>query len=132
LSTKIDGVSPPFIPIGGLKGVSAPKPFVPLEGESDFQKILLEKIESEQKIKFSAHAKSRLQNRKIALNSENLTKLAAAMDRAEEKGARESLIVVDNTAFVVNVNKRTVITALDEGKLQDSVFTNIDSAVFVK
>ena len=45
------------------------------------------------------------------------------------KGIRESLIMVDDVAFIVNVSKSTVITAVDEG--EDMIFTNIDGAVIV-
>ena len=53
----------------------------------------------------------------------------AAVDRAAAKGARESLVLVDDTAFVVSVRNRTVITAVDRARMRDQVFTNIDSAV---
>ncbi|GAB4364556.1 MAG: TIGR02530 family flagellar biosynthesis protein [Calditrichia bacterium] len=132
MTAKIDGIKPPFIPIGGLEGIPSPKPFGQKSEEADFRKILMEKIEQEQGIKFSAHAKTRLTSRNIDLTSENVQKLAEAVNRAEKKGARESLIVLNDAAFVVNVGNRTVITALDEGTLNDSVFTNIDSAVFIK
>ena len=47
--------------------------------------------------------------------------------RAEEKGIKESLVMVDNLAFIVNVRNNTVITAVNEK--EDKVFTNIDGAV---
>ena len=37
--------------------------------------------------------------------------------------------MVDDFAFIVNVNNNTVITAVDEN--EDRVFTNIDGAVIV-
>src|SRR5947199_173471 len=53
----------------------------------------------------------------------------AAVQRAAAKGARESVVLVDGTAFVVSVRNRTVITAVDAQHMREHVFTNIDSAV---
>jgi flagellar operon protein len=53
------------------------------------------------------------------------------VDRAAAKGARESLVMMDDVALVVSVKNRTVITAVDRAHLKDNVFTNIDSAVIV-
>lgn len=131
MPAKLDGVKPPFIPIGGLEGVASRKPLVPGEAGSDFKKLLLEKMEQEQGIKFSAHAKTRMESRNIEMSPEKMAKLADAVNKAEQKGARESLIVINDAAFVVNVGNRTVITAMDEGKLKENVFTNIDSAVIL-
>ncbi len=129
---KVDGMSPPFLPIGGLNGIPSRKPVAPKEGESDFKQILFEQLANEQKIKFSSHAQSRIESRNIELNAENLSKLAEAMNKAQEKGARDSLIFMRDTAFIVNLNNRTVVTAVDDEFLTDNVFTNIDSAVIVK
>ena len=48
-------------------------------------------------------------------------------NKAREKGIQESLVMVDNLAFIVNISNNTVITAVND--TQDSVFTNIDGAV---
>lgn len=82
-------------------------------------------------IKFSQHAKERLQVRNIQLGQAELSKLSSAMDKAMLKGSRESLILMDDLALVVSVKNRTVITAVDGDSLKSNVFTNIDSAVIV-
>jgi flagellar operon protein len=61
-----------------------------------------------------------------------LALLKDAVNRAEAKGAKESLILMDRLALVVSVKNRTVITAVDDQNLKDNIFTNIDSAVIVK
>ncbi len=58
-----------------------------------------------------------------------LERLQAGVDRAAAKGARDSVVFVDGTAFVVSVPNRTVITAVDSEHMREHVFTNIDSAV---
>lgn len=85
--------------------------------------------EAQASIRFSAHAQARLQSRQIALDAEALRRVENAVDRAAEKGSRESLLLMDNIALIVSVRNRTVITAIDKENLKDNVFTNIDSAV---
>lgn len=80
-------------------------------------------------IRFSAHAQARLQSRHIALDAEALRRVECAVDKAAEKGSRESLLLMDDVALIVSVRNRTVITAIDKENLKENVFTNIDSAV---
>jgi len=82
-------------------------------------------------LKFSAHAKARLQSRSIELSADDLVKMKEAVGRAREKGSKESLILTDDAAFVVSVKNNTVITAVDRKSLKDNVFTNIDSTVMI-
>jgi flagellar operon protein len=58
-----------------------------------------------------------------------MARLKTAMDKAQEKGAKETLMVFDNFSLIVSVKNKTVITAMDKEGMKDNVFTNIDSAV---
>jgi flagellar operon protein len=80
-------------------------------------------------VQFSGHAIQRIQRRNIDVSPQTLARLHEGVARAAGKGARESVVLVDGTAFVVSVRNRTVITAVDPGHMRDHVFTNIDSAV---
>ena len=80
-------------------------------------------------LKFSAHAQTRIQSRQIPVGAPEMQRLDGAVARAASKGARESLVLLDQTAFVVSVTNRTVITVVDQDNLKQNVFTNIDSAV---
>ena len=61
-----------------------------------------------------------------------MQKLQQAVGKAAQKGARESLVLMQpDLAFVVSVRNRTVITAVDGDSMKENVFTNIDSAVIV-
>lgn len=80
-------------------------------------------------LSLSGHAKERIERREIPFDPPVAARLEAAVERAAAKGARESLVLVDDTAFVVSVRNRTVITAVDRARMRDQVFTNIDSAV---
>lgn len=97
-----------------------------------FEKLFQEQLAGDTEVKFSAHALKRLESRQISLNNQDMAMLKDAVNKAEAKGAKESLILLDNLALVVSIKNRTVITAVDEGSLKDNVFTNIDSAVIVK
>jgi flagellar operon protein len=78
---------------------------------------------------FSKHALERVQRRGIPLDPATLTRLEEGVGRAAGKGARDSVVLVDGTAFVVSVNNRTVVTAVSPEHMREHVFTNIDSAV---
>jgi flagellar operon protein len=80
-------------------------------------------------LQFSKHALARVQRRGIELDQGTLGRLSQGVDRAAGKGSRDSLVLVDGTAFVVSVSNRTVITAVGSEHMKDNVFTNIDSAV---
>ena len=54
-----------------------------------------------------------------------------AVDKMAQKGARESLIYMNDMAFVVSVANRTVITAMDGKSARENIFTNIDSAAIL-
>jgi len=82
-----------------------------------------------QQLQFSKHALSRVQRRGIELDSATLGRLSEGVGRAASKGSRDSVVLVDGTAFVVSVSNRTVITAVGSEHMKDNVFTNIDSAV---
>ena len=99
---------------------------------------LLKEIENEKptgfkrllnSLQFSKHALQRLQRRGIELDGATMKRLHEGVSRAAGKGSRDSLVLVDNTAFVVSVRNHTVITAVGSEHMKDNVFTNIDSAV---
>lgn len=94
-------------------------------GAKSFQEIL-DSVRNNELV-FSKHANERLLSRNIDLSDSQLERLQNGTRRAGEKGIKESLVVVDNLAFIVNVRNNTVITAVNEK--DDKIFTNIDGAV---
>jgi len=80
---------------------------------------------------WSGHARQRLASRRVQLSSADLARIAEGVDRAAAKGARDSLVLLNELALIVNVRNRTVLTALDSHRLRQGVVTNIDSTVFV-
>ena len=80
-------------------------------------------------VEFSKHALERIQRRGIATDPTSMARLQRGVELAAGKNAREAVVMVDSSAFVVSVANRTVITAIDSAQMRDHVFTNIDSAV---
>ena len=82
-------------------------------------------------LKFSKHATQRLSDRNISLTDEQLVRLQKGAELSSEKGIKESLVVMDQFAFIVNTQNNTVITAMEQERQGENIFTNIDGAVFV-
>lgn len=80
-------------------------------------------------VTFSKHAVQRLERRNLPVDQTVMQRLQDGVDRAAGKGARDAVVLVDDTAFVVSVSNRTVVTAVGRDQMKDHVFTNIDSAV---
>lgn len=97
----------------------------------DFKDILNNEINKNSEIKISGHAIERLKSRNISLDVNDMEKLKNAIDKAEQKGAKESLLLYKDTAFIASIKNRTIITAVDKESSKDNVFTNIDSAVII-
>lgn len=96
---------------------------------TDFSSILQQKLQTKDNIKFSKHANMRLDARNINLTDEQMQKLENGISKAQAKGIKESLVIMDNIALVVNIENKTVVTALDQQESKEYVFTNIDGAV---
>lgn len=111
------GGKPASVPAGGSSN-----------GNVTFDQLLNTELT---KIRFSQHALQRMNSRNISLSEADLNKLSSAVEKAGQKGARESLILMNDLALVVSVKNKTVITALDGVSMKENVFTNIDSAVIV-
>jgi flagellar operon protein len=98
---------------------------------SDFQSVLEGVYGVTSDVRFSKHASERLEQRDISLSDEQTERLSDGVKKAGEKGIRESLVLMDSLAFIVNVPSHTVITALDSDESKEKAFTNIDGAVIV-
>lgn len=100
--------------------------------ESEFSELVRKEVVKGSSLRFSAHAQQRMASRRIELSGADQSTLAAAVDKAAAKGAKDSLILLRDLAFVVSVKNRTVVTALDDESMRENVFTGIDSAIVVK
>ena len=100
------------------------------QGQS-FQDVLSKVKSSSEEVKLSKHAKIRLEQRNISLTEADMKKIDEAINKADKKGIKDALILMDNKAFVANVKNKTIITASTNEQLKENVFTNIDGAVIV-
>lgn len=82
-------------------------------------------------LKFSKHAQTRMDKRNLKLDTNEIKKLEDAIGKAEKKGIKETLIIMNNQAFIANVANRTIITAISSEGSKDNIFTNIDGAVII-
>ena len=98
------------------------------DSEVSFEEVLRQK---QKPLKFSKHATQRLSQRNINLSDEQNIRLTNGVTEAEKRGVNESLVLVDNLAFIVNVPNKTVVTAMDQEETNANVFTNIDGAVIM-
>jgi len=97
-----------------------------------FAEVLKQTIQpQQQKVRFSAHALKRIEQRQLELAGPTLDRLNEGLNRLNAKGSKHSLILMDNTAFVVSVRNRTVVTAIDQANSKQNIFTNIDSVAIV-
>ncbi|HOQ50977.1 TIGR02530 family flagellar biosynthesis protein [Candidatus Sordicultor fermentans] len=94
------------------------------ETGGDFERIL-----QEEELSFSLHAQRRIKERDIPLSPDTVERLQEAVQKVREKGGRNSLVLVGEVAFVVNVPERVVVTCMDSNSRKDNIFTNIDSAI---
>lgn len=114
--------------IGGAARGPSRATHVPQTG---FQDVLAHVQQTQSALRFSAHAVQRLRERNISLSETEKAALQQSVAQAAAKGARETLLLTEDAAFVVSVANRTVITAVPRSEMDGAVFTNIDSAVVV-
>jgi flagellar operon protein len=110
---------------GGLPRPAAPAPVRPAGGPS-FQEALRG---AAQGVQFSNHAQKRIDRRDLDIDAARMNRLNSAIDRAAERGARNSVVMLDDLAVVVDIRDRKVVTAIDAAQGKERVFTNIDSVV---
>ena len=106
------------------QGAKFPKELDQLR-QNSFTQIFHDKMIADE-VSFSAHALNRLEQRNIVIDEQVKAQLESAIEKLAHKGGKESLIMLDSTAYLVSIPNKKVITAL--GTADDNVFTNIDSA----
>jgi len=118
-------------PVESVQGSATTPATQPFRAQgASFGTVLEGAITRQREVRFSRHAEARLAARGIPFGEEQRVRLADAVDRAAGKGLRDTLVVLDDVALVVSVPSRTVVTAVAQGDRKESVFTNIDGAVF--
>ena len=107
------------------------------QGEtSEFKNLLDSTLVQEQQpqpkgIHLSTHAMKRLQERNLTLDKEEYSKLQSAMDKLKLKGGQDSLVITGKAAYILDVPKNTIVTAIDKDSIGENVFTKIDSTILM-
>jgi flagellar operon protein len=111
-----------------VPGATAPGRRNPAAGGS-FTEALAQASRNQAEVRFSGHAQKRMEVRDIRLDDTGLARLNDAVERAAKHGGRQSLVLMDDLAFIVNVRDRLIVTAMDGDSRKEGVFTQIDSVV---
>lgn len=97
----------------------------------NFSNILKNEIDKKESFVISNHALERLKERNIAFNENDMKKINEGINKALQKGCKDSVILYKEIALVTSIKNRTVITALCKNESEGNVFTNIDSMVIL-
>lgn len=124
------GVGRVNMPITTGRPLTIGAPTVTDTGQS-FRELLEASLGQTEELTFSKHAMSRVEQRGVALTTTDLDRLSQAVSKAEEKGITQSLLLMNDTAFIVNIPNRVVVTVVDSADTEHNVFTNINGAVIV-
>ncbi len=102
---------------------------------SEFSNLLNSKVSGDKPvsggISLSTHAIKRLQERKIDFNGDEYMKVKDAIAQIAAKGGKNSLIISDKAAYIVDVANNKVVTAVDKNNMSENIFTKIDSTMFI-
>lgn len=111
---------------------TAPSVSQPVTSRENISNASFEKeLDQATGVQFSKHAEKRLVSRNLELNQVDRAKLQDAVSSLQKKGAKDSLVLMGELAFIVNVPSKTVVTALSKDQMKEQVFTNIDSTILV-
>lgn len=118
--SQTPGSSPPGQPISGA---------APQTGGLSFRDALSAAAD-EHSLQFSEHALKRVEQRQIPMQGEQMDRLSKAMDALSQRGSRgQSLVMLDQYAYVVHAPSHTVVTAVEPDGSKERVFTQIDGVV---
>lgn len=98
---------------------------------NQFADLMQSEIRKQEGVQFSKHAENRIRQRGIEMSDDMMANLNQAVEKAREKGARDTVIIGKEGAFIVNVPNNIVVTTITEQEMKNNIFTNIDSAVLM-
>ena len=102
-----------------------------LETFNNFLKKKMDINDSDTGVILSGHAKKRLEERNLTMDGDEFLKIRDGINKLKQKGGKDSLIVTNQAAYIVDVDKQTVVTAMDKNDMAENVFTKIDSTLFI-
>lgn len=94
-----------------------------------FKELLNEKSQNKIGVKISNHAAERMQS--MRFNSNDMKVIEGGINKAAYKGAKNTLMLYKDVAFIASVENKTIITAIEKERMKENVFTNIDSVIIL-
>ncbi len=115
----------------GMQQSSSSTPVNNQQSDIGFSELLRQKVLQNSNLTLTKHAANRVEERNIDMSDENIERLSEGVKIAEEKGLHAPLILIDRTAFIVNLKNRAVVTTVNGDDMKNNAFTNIDGTVIV-
>ncbi|RKY86150.1 flagellar protein [candidate division KSB1 bacterium] len=132
MKTPSVGLNPEIrFSISGIENKKLSRPEQKTNKKNSFNEVFKSELLKKGGIKFSGHAAQRIDCRNLSIGYSEILRLNTAVRKAEEKGVKESLVLMNDMAFIVNIKNRTIITAIDRDSMKEKVFTNIDSTIII-
>lgn len=73
-----------------------------------------------------------MQEQNLQLSEDDLSELENAVTRLEQKGTRESLVLLEDHAFLVGVPNRQVVALMTRREAADTIFSQVGSAITIR
>jgi len=99
------------------------------KNSKSFCDILKETVNSNEGFKVSKHAALRLNE--INFTNEDMKEIEKGFKIAEDKHSKNTVMLYKDVALIASIENRTLITAVDKGRTNENIFTNIDSVVLL-
>ena len=96
-----------------------------------FKEVLNNKIFQDNTINFSDKASRNLHEINGSLTTDQMNRLELGLGKLKEKGVSSGVLLMDSTAFVLNVKNQTVMTTIGKNRIQENVFSNFDAFAIV-
>jgi flagellar operon protein len=96
-----------------------------------FKEILDEKIFKDNSISFSDRASKILNEINGHLTTDQMNRLESGLGKLKKKGIVSGILLMDSTAFVLNVKNQTVVTTIGQNRIQENIFSNFDAFAVV-
>ena len=99
--------------------------------DSNIDQLEQSSLDSPKGLHLSTHAMRRLQERNLSIDKEEYSKILSAIDKLKIKGGQDSLVITGKAAYIIDVPKNMIVTAIDKESIGDNVFTKIDSTILM-
>ena len=97
----------------------------------NFADTLQTELQKTEGLTISKHAKERLEQRGIQINSSRWEQISEKVREAKKMGVKDSLVLLEDAALIVSAKNETVITAMNREEASTHIFTNINGTILM-